>query len=124
MKKEYRARQFRKMGILFLSIIFFSVFAVANGWSELETLNESELTSKIAEFEKRLDQNPNDYEMLKALGIAYGIKARKKPKKLLKRSMRKKKHGNSSPIQNNKQTETYGSEEKARANYSSCVSEE
>ena len=87
MKKEYKVRQLGKIGILFLSIIFFSVFVVANGWSELETLNESELTSKIAEFEKRLDQNPNDYEMLKALGIAYDIKAREKPKKFAPKSI-------------------------------------
>jgi tetratricopeptide (TPR) repeat protein len=69
-----------KMGIMALTLILLCSVATARDWSELNALDESELTEKIDAFQKKLDQGPDDYEVLKGLGIAYHIKALKDPK--------------------------------------------
>ncbi|MFC1532613.1 tetratricopeptide repeat protein [Thermodesulfobacteriota bacterium] len=81
MNKKSKARFLGKMGIIFLLIILFSSYSVAGDWFELNLMSELELKEKIIEFEKRLDQNQHDYETFKALGVAYGIMARKDAKK-------------------------------------------
>ena len=61
--------------IVFLIIIFLCTAASAAGWHELNTMNETTLLERIDEFKRHLNQNPDDYEMLKTLGIAYHIMA-------------------------------------------------
>jgi tetratricopeptide (TPR) repeat protein len=61
--------------IIFLAIILFCPTATARDWYELNAMSESELAEKVAEFKKKLDHNPDEYETLKALGIAYHIMA-------------------------------------------------
>ena len=63
--------------ILLLIILEFCFSAMAGDWYELNTMDESELAEKIGEFRKRLGQNPEDWETLKGLGIAYHIMATK-----------------------------------------------
>jgi cytochrome c-type biogenesis protein CcmH/NrfG len=87
MGKEYCIRHLGKMGIIFLASIFFGTVSAAKDWSELNVMSESELTAKITEFQKRLDQKPDDFETLKALGIAYGILAREDAKKFAPKSI-------------------------------------
>jgi len=59
----------------------------ATDWHELQDLTDVQLSEKISEFQKGLDQNPSDYEALKALGIAYHIKARKSAKEYAPRAV-------------------------------------
>lgn len=49
----------------------------AKDWHELSSLSEVDLTKKISELQARLKENPNDYDVLKGLGIAFHTKARK-----------------------------------------------
>ena len=50
-----------------------SVFSA--DWNDIYGLDEKQLTEKIATFERILSKSPQDYEMLKGLGIAYHFKA-------------------------------------------------
>ena len=73
---------------LFLAALFFLITPVwAKDWHELQDLTDVQLSEKISGFQKGLDQNPSDYEALKALGIAYHIKARKDAKKFAPRAV-------------------------------------
>jgi cytochrome c-type biogenesis protein CcmH/NrfG len=47
----------------------------AKDWHELQDMSDRELAEQIAEFQEKLNQNPADYEMLKAIGITFHIKA-------------------------------------------------
>ena len=68
----------RAMFHLFLAALLFLATPVwAKDWHGLQDLTDVQLSEKISGFQKGLDQNPSDYEALKALGIAYHIKARK-----------------------------------------------
>ena len=73
---------------LFLAALFFLITPVwAKDWHELQDLTDVQLSEKISGFQKGLDQNPSDYEALKALGIAYHIKARKDAKEYAPRAV-------------------------------------
>ncbi|MFC1884671.1 tetratricopeptide repeat protein [Thermodesulfobacteriota bacterium] len=74
MKKRVM-RRLTGVKIVSLTIILFGFTAAAQDLNELNTMNEQELVEKIDRFEKKLKQNPEDYETLKALGIAYHIMA-------------------------------------------------
>jgi tetratricopeptide (TPR) repeat protein len=54
--------------------------AWTQGWQELQGMSDIELAEKISEFQGKLNQNPTDYEALKAIGIAYSIKANEEVK--------------------------------------------
>jgi cytochrome c-type biogenesis protein CcmH/NrfG len=78
----------RIMFHLFLAALFFLITPVwAKDWQQLQDLTDVQLSEKISEFQKSLDQNSSDYEALKALGIAYHIKARKDAKKFAPRAV-------------------------------------
>ena len=73
---------------LFLAALFFLITPVwAKDWHELQDLTDVQLSEKISGFKKGLDQNPSDYEAIKALGIAYHIKARKDAKEYAPRAV-------------------------------------
>jgi len=73
---------------LLLAALFFLITPVwAKDWHELQDLTDVQLSEKISGFQKGLDQNPSDYEALKALGIAYHIKARKDAKEYAPRAV-------------------------------------
>jgi len=73
---------------LLLAALFFLITPVwAKDWHELQDLTDVQLSEKISGFQKGLDQNPSDYEALKALGIAYHIKARKDAKEYASRAV-------------------------------------
>lgn len=81
MKERLKALHSTTVGITLL-VTFFIVSAVlAKDWAELQDMSESQLDNKISEFQQRLNQDSLDYEMLKAIGIAYHTKAKKDPKK-------------------------------------------
>ena len=80
MKEMFIRLRLPRVGITVLTMFFFYTAAAAKDWHELNRMDDPELTEKIVEFQKRLDQNPDDYEMLTALGIAYHIKAKKDAK--------------------------------------------
>jgi hypothetical protein len=76
------------MFVLFLAALFFLITPVwANDWHELQDLTDVQLSEKISEFKKSLDQKPSDFETLKTLGIAYHIKAMKDPKEYAPRAV-------------------------------------
>lgn len=63
-----------------LLIVLFSVLccvpsAFSADWNDLYGLDEKQLTTRIDAFEQKLSKSSQDYEMLKALGIAYHFKA-------------------------------------------------
>ncbi|MBN1849772.1 MAG: hypothetical protein JW932_14440 [Deltaproteobacteria bacterium] len=87
MEKQNDFRLLGKMGIIFVATILFMTVSMAKDWSEFNKMSESKLTAKINEFEKRLNQKPDDFEALKALGIAYGVKARDDAKKFAPQSV-------------------------------------
>ncbi len=78
----------RAMFHLFLAALLFLATPVwAKDWHGLQDLTDVQLSEKISGFQKGLDQNPSDYEALKALGIAYHIKARKDAKEYAPRAV-------------------------------------
>ena len=67
--------------VITILVSFYIVSAVsAEDWHALQDMSESQLDNKIFEFQQRLNKDPLDYEMLKAIGIAYHTKAKKDPK--------------------------------------------
>ena len=64
---------------ILIIIFLFSTIASAEGWYELNSMSDSELIAKVDEFKKKLDQEPDNDEILKTLGIAYLIMAIKNP---------------------------------------------
>jgi tetratricopeptide (TPR) repeat protein len=68
--------------VLFLAAALLSAPAVwAEDWHELQDMSDIQLAEKISEFQERLDQDPANYEILKAIGIAFHVKAIKDAKK-------------------------------------------
>lgn len=67
--------------IIIITAIFFLYQAAAGGKKEHEEIDHSGLDDRIAANLKKLEQDPSDYETLKALGIDYGTKARADAKK-------------------------------------------
>lgn len=69
-----------------LSVLGGMILFIGNGyvwardWHELHELDDGQLTDKIEALEKALDQDPEDYETLKGLGIAYHFKAQEDAK--------------------------------------------
>jgi len=72
--------------LFFGALLFLAIPVWAKGWHGLQDLTDVQLSEKISGFQKGLDQNPSDYEALKALGIAYHIKARKDAKEYAPRA--------------------------------------
>jgi tetratricopeptide (TPR) repeat protein len=62
---------------LFLAAaLWLAPVAWAEDRHELQGMSDMQLAEKISEFQEKLNQNPADYEALKAIGIAYSIKAK------------------------------------------------
>ncbi len=68
-------------GIIILFLSCLSITATARDWHELGQIDEAGLKMKINEFQDRLKQDPEDYESLKGLGIAYHNLAKGDPEK-------------------------------------------
>lgn len=68
-------------------LLFLTTIAFSNDYNELRLLNFNQLTKQIVNFNKHLENNPNDYEILKAIGIAYHFKAIQKVKKNAQKSV-------------------------------------
>ena len=81
------AKRFIGVAASFLVILFIASAATAGDRLELENLKPEELTAKISEFQRKLDQNPSDYESIKGLGVAYYIRAREDAKKFAAKSV-------------------------------------
>lgn len=67
--------------------IFFVTQPMAKDWHELSSLSDEQLSARISESKEILEQNCDDYESIKCLGIAYHIKAQKDPKKFVKKAV-------------------------------------
>ncbi|MEA2014008.1 MAG: hypothetical protein U9N38_01670 [Thermodesulfobacteriota bacterium] len=64
--------------VLVVFVMFFLATTVsAKDWYELQDLSDTQLTEQILKFQEELSQSSSNYEMLKAIGIAYHIKAAK-----------------------------------------------
>lgn len=74
--------------LFFAALLFLATPVWAKDWHELKDLTDVQLSEKISGFKERLEQNPSDFEALKALGIAYHIKARKDAKKFAPRAVK------------------------------------
>jgi len=61
--------------------LFLTTAVWAKDWHELQDMSDIQLAEKISKFQEKLNQNPADYEMLKAIGIAFHVKAGKDAKK-------------------------------------------
>jgi len=64
-----------KRGVALGSMFLMAGTAWSTDWHELRELNETELAEKISQFEKKLIQDPFQYQLYKALGIALHITA-------------------------------------------------
>ena len=68
-------------GLLLTAALLVAPVVWAEDWHELQDMSDIGLSEKISEFQEKLNQNPADYEMLKAIGIAFHLKAKKDVKK-------------------------------------------
>ncbi len=68
-------------GLVIYTALIFTPAVWAGDWHELRDLDSGQLSEKILEYEKVLEQNPSDYNTIKGLGIAYHTKAQKDAKK-------------------------------------------
>lgn len=80
MKKIFNPNRTAIFALVLFVMFFLATTVSARDWHELQDLSDTQLTEQILKFQERLSQNPSDYEMLKAIGIAYHIKARKNAK--------------------------------------------
>ena len=82
MKKRSHINRLTGIGtIIVMALLISTAVTSAKDWHELGDLDDGQLSEKISEFQKILDQNCSDYETIKGLGIAYHIKARIDTKK-------------------------------------------
>jgi len=80
MRNQFYSHHRVRFYLFLAALLLFATPAWAKDWHELHDLTDIQLSKKISEFQKSLDQDSSDYEALKALGIAYHIKARKDAK--------------------------------------------
>jgi tetratricopeptide (TPR) repeat protein len=65
-----------------LSLLFCMILSIGDGyvrardWHELHDLDDGQLRDTVGTLEKALDQDPEDYDILKGLGIAYHHRAK------------------------------------------------
>ena len=62
---------------LALGFFMFAGISTAAEWQGLHALDKKELTQKIEAFKRELNETQDNYALLKAIGIAYHIKATK-----------------------------------------------
>jgi cytochrome c-type biogenesis protein CcmH/NrfG len=80
MRKTYYVVRGAAVVVLVSLAVLAAPLAWGEDWHELQDLSDTELAEKIAELQDRLNQNPADYETLKALGAAFHIKAQEDAK--------------------------------------------
>ena len=81
MRKTFYLGRGAIFGLLLTAALLVAPVVWAEDWHKLQDMSDIELSEKIAEFQEKLNQNPADYEMLKAIGIAFHLKAKKDAKK-------------------------------------------
>ena len=77
MRKIFNPGRTAIFALVVFVMFFLATTVSARDWHELQDLSDTQLTEQILKFQEKLSQSPSDYEMLKAIGIAYHIKARK-----------------------------------------------
>ena len=87
MHNRFREGRTVRLGAVLAAVFFLTTAVWAKDWHELRELNETQLAEEISQFQKKLDQDPSDHEMLKGLGIAYHIRAEKDAKKYARRAV-------------------------------------
>jgi cytochrome c-type biogenesis protein CcmH/NrfG len=75
MRTTFYSGRVAAFGLFLTAALLIAAVVGAKDWHELQDMSDRELSEKIAEFQERLNQNPADYEVLKALGIAFHRKA-------------------------------------------------
>ncbi|MBW1702325.1 MAG: hypothetical protein JRJ69_00035 [Deltaproteobacteria bacterium] len=80
-KDRFRMIYLVTAGLVIFTALIFAPAVWAGDWHELRDLDSGQLSEKILEFEKVLEENPSDYNTIKGLGIAYHTKAQKDAKK-------------------------------------------
>jgi tetratricopeptide (TPR) repeat protein len=76
MKKAYCLKYGAIFCLVLTAALWIAHVVWAEGLLELQGMSDIQLAEKISEFQDKLNQNPTDYEALKAIGIAYSIKAK------------------------------------------------
>jgi len=80
MKEIFNQNRTAIFALLLFVMFFLATTVSARDWHELQDLKDTQLSEEILKFQEKLSQSPSDYEMLKAIGITYHIKARKNAK--------------------------------------------
>ena len=80
MRKIFTPNRTAIFALVLFVMFFLATVVSARDWHELQDLNDTQLSEEILKFQEKLSQDTSDYEMLKAIGIAYHIKARKDSK--------------------------------------------
>jgi len=86
-KNKFQINRLARIVAILVTAFLFARGVWAGDWHELGDLDDMQLSEKILEFQKILDQNCSDYETIKGLGIAYHIKAREDAKKYASRAV-------------------------------------
>jgi cytochrome c-type biogenesis protein CcmH/NrfG len=86
-RNRFYSKQRAMFHFLLVTLLFLANPAISKDWHELHDLSDIQLSEKISEFQKKLDQNPTDYETMKALVISYHHKARKDAKEYAPRAV-------------------------------------
>ena len=87
MKIRFHMDRLARTGLMMAMVFFLIPNVSAGDWHELDDLDDTRLGERISEFQEKLNQNPSDFEMLKALGIACHIRATKDAKKYAPRAV-------------------------------------
>jgi hypothetical protein len=75
MRKAFYLGRGATFSLFLTAALWVAAVVWAKDWHELQDMSDIQLAEKISEFQEKLHQNPADYEMLKAMGIAFHVKA-------------------------------------------------
>ena len=81
MRKVFFSGRGATFGLFLTAALLLAAVVWAKDWHELRDMSDIQLAERISEFQEKLHQNPADYEMLKAMGIAFHVKAKMDAKK-------------------------------------------
>jgi tetratricopeptide (TPR) repeat protein len=81
MRKTFYVGRGATFGLFLAAALLVAPAVRAEDWHKLQDMSDMELSEKISEFQEKLNQNPADYEMLKAIGITFHVKAKEDAEK-------------------------------------------
>jgi cytochrome c-type biogenesis protein CcmH/NrfG len=81
MRKAFYLGRGARFGLFLSAAFWVTAVALAEDWHEPQEMSDIQLAERISKFQEKLNQNPADYEMLKAMGITFHAKAKMDAKK-------------------------------------------